>query len=92
MSETSWLLSSFAGALLYGLQAALPALILVALAGLLAAFLQTVIGYGDVALGVTLRLAGVVLAIVFFGGWMSATVLAYWHWAGHELVRVVSGG
>ena len=92
MVDTSWWLSSFAGALLYGLQAALPALILVALAGLLAALLQTFLGYGDPALGLTLRVAGVVLALVFFGGWMVATVLAYWHWSGQQLVRVVSGG
>lgn len=92
MSETSWLLASFSGALLYGLQAALPALILLAVAGLLASLVQTLIGYGDVAIGLSLRVVGVVVAIVFFGAWTSTTVLAYWHWADHELLRVVSGG
>jgi type III secretory pathway component EscS len=92
VSDASSWLSAFAGALLYGLQAALPALIFVALAGLLASFLQTLIGYGDVALGLSLRLVGVILALVFFGGWMATTVLAYWHWADQQLLRVVGTG
>lgn len=92
MTDTSWWLSSFAGAVLYGLEAALPALVLVAIAGLVAGLIQSFLGYGDVAIGFSLRLAGVILAVVLFGGWMAATVLGYWHWADQQLLRVVSGG
>jgi len=92
MTDTSCWLSSFAGALLYGLEAALPALIFVAIAGLVAGLLQSFLGYGDVAIGLSLRLVGLILAIVFFGGWMATTVPAYWHWADQQLLRVVSGG
>ncbi len=91
MAEAQSWLGYFAAALLVGLQAALPVLVAVALAGLAASFLQTMIGYGDAALGQAFRVGAAAVALALFGGWTAAVVLAYWRWAWEGVPGLMGG-
>lgn len=92
MHEAGWWLGAFSGALLLGLKLALPALVLVVAAGLAASFVQTMIGYGDAAVGFGMRVAGAVAGLVLFGGWIAATMVAYWGTVGQHAARLLGGG
>lgn len=79
-------------ALTVGLQAALPVLVAALLAGLAVSLVQTLIGYGDAAIGLAFRVAGVAVALAVAGGWTAKVVLAYWHWAWSGLPTLPGGG
>jgi type III secretory pathway component EscS len=84
-------LQHFSAALLLGLQAALPVVVLVAGAGLLASFVQSMIGYGDVAVGLGFRLLAAAVGLAVFGSWMAGLVLAYWQWLWGHIPMLVGG-
>lgn len=92
MGESQWWLSIFAGALYLGLQLALPAFLLATAGGLAASFLQTLVGYGDAAIGFALRAAGVVVGLVLFGGWLASALGEYWHAVGRQLTQLLGSG
>ena len=92
MPEPQQCLEYLSFALVVGLQAAIPVLAAVVIAGLLASFLQTMIGYGDISIGAGFRVAGVAISLVVAGGWISGLVLTCWHWAWQMAGKVLGGG
>lgn len=92
MGESQWWLSVFASALYLGLQMALPALLLATAGGLAASFLQTLIGYGDAAIGFALRAVGVAAGLLLFGGWLASGLGEYWHAVGRQLTQLLGSG
>ena len=76
MPGTHELANYFASALLAGFHAALPVLIFVTVAALAASVVQAFIGFGDPAIGLALRVAGGVAALILFGKWSAGAVLA----------------
>lgn len=92
MGDPQWWLSVFAGALYLGLRVALPVVLLIAAGGLAASFLQTLIGYGDAAVGFALRAVGVVAGALLFSGWIAGAVGGYWQAVGRQLTQLLGSG
>ena len=92
MPNAHALANYFATALAVGLHAALPVIVAVAVAALLASILQAFIGFGDPALGLTLRLIGATAALVLFGHWTIDLVLRFWQTAWHLAAAAMGVG
>ncbi len=57
---------------------AAPLLAFVTAAGLLAAFIQSGIGYGDPSISLALRLLALAAALVIFGTALAAAISSFW--------------
>ncbi len=58
---------------------AAPCLIIVLITGLSTAIFQAVTSVRDMTLGMVLKIAGVGVALLLFGGWMLQTLLGFTH-------------
>jgi flagellar biosynthesis protein FliQ len=58
---------------------AAPCLIIVLVTGLSTAIFQAVTSVRDMTLGMVLKIAGVGVALLLFGGWMLQTLLGFTH-------------
>ncbi|MFP4141131.1 MAG: flagellar biosynthetic protein FliQ [Planctomycetota bacterium] len=56
-----------------------PCLIIVLITGLSTAIFQAVTSVRDMTLGMVLKIAGVGVALLLFGGWMLQTLLGFTH-------------
>ncbi len=82
----------FATALIVGLRAAMPVLVLVAGAALAASVVQALVGFGDPAIGLAFRLIGATAGLAVFGHWTVQAVLDYWRAAWDVAANVLGGG